>query len=35
MSLRLRVVGGGTLSVMNGRRAVAVVDTQKLEARKL
>ena len=34
MSLRLHIGGGGTLSVMNGRRAVAVVDMQKLEARK-
>ena len=34
MSLRLHVERGETLSVMNGRRAVAIVDTQKLEARK-
>jgi hypothetical protein len=34
MSLRLRVERAGTLSVVNGRRAVAIVDTQKLEVRK-
>jgi hypothetical protein len=34
MSLRLRVERGGLMSVLNGRRAVAIVDTEKLEARR-
>jgi hypothetical protein len=34
MSLRLHVERGGALGVRNGAKTLAVVDTEKLEARK-